>query len=218
MNLIGNTCCSTVITTRFLKQPISNVFFYDVMDFNSMKNVVAHYDDIDFNKVSFELRAGFCYAIVDDLVTIFYPHYKYDDTYDYHREGGDLKSNAILKICENNYFKRLERMNEPPIFLVASRHQTFTRESADYSKEELLELLNLDVPHPLCVASEHEIYFKDSPNREFIYIDRPLISNGGQLAEFVMSRSKLLNRMSIAQDDNRPTPQVQNSQYAHLTN
>lgn len=192
MNLIGNTCCSTIITTKFIKQPISNVFFYNVMDFDSMKNLIANYDGIDFNKASFELRDGFCYAVVDGLVTICYRHYLHDNTYAYCRDGNDLKSTVILKICKENYFKRLERMTEPPIFIVASRHQTFLRESADYSPKELLKLLHSRSPYPICVASEYEVDFKSSPNREFIHIDKPLISNGVHLAEFVMNRSNML--------------------------
>ena len=120
------------------------------------------------------------------------------------KKGEDVFSNNILDICKETYFRRLGRQTQPPIFVVASKHQQFMRENADYSKGQLMELLRLPIPYPVVVASEHKLDFVSMPNREFIHIDRPVLSNGIQLARFVYDRSNILHGDFSVNTDTTP--------------
>lgn len=136
-NIIGNSCVSSWITTKFLNQELINPFAWCIIDFNSCFNLVKHWDSINFENYRLKKDDNFNISIIiDNLVKVDYVHYRFHKNYNTPTKiEEDIFYNKIWEFIVDKYIKRLKKMRESninPVFIFATanhglaRHKPFT--------------------------------------------------------------------------------------------
>lgn len=198
LNLIGNSCAASFIMndTDKADQGLINPFSYNVIDFTSFKNLITHFYDIDFDSIELiRNETGDRSILVDSKILLNYPHYIFrkDVAHIKDERNHNVYSKDIDTYTLDRYNIRLSRMrsfNIEPMFLAAAVEGKVN----DYNEDQLIELLNLDVPYKIIVASKKSINFRNSDNREFIKIEHWWVKTDGRpLGDLIWRKSKLLN-------------------------
>ena len=124
MNLIGNTCVASFITTKCLNEQLSNPFTYAVLDFDSAYNLVKDYDNISWMEYELVKDENWnFYIIIENKIKIWYGHYKFDKNANgIIVKKNDVFSNKIWEYIVDKYETRVKRMLEnknPPIIIIS---------------------------------------------------------------------------------------------------
>lgn len=165
----------------YLKCPYNNPFCWNIIDFNSMYNLISKWDSIDFtNWDMFRDKQWNFYTKIDNYITIKWQHYKFSKTDDVLRkEGIDVFSNKIWEYIAECYDKRTARMlkqNESPTFILVS-----TWNGGSYSKDELKKLCSIKTPYKIIVAN-YGIQLQNTPPNVTFYTEL-IKKNNGLLAK-----------------------------------
>lgn len=182
MNIISNSCLGAFIQKDFLKQPYSNPFCWNVIEDNSIINLISMYDTINFKK--YELLRGNnlpyytdkdCnfYLNIDNKVKVYYVHYRFskNDTKPRKANYGnatDILYNKIWKYIIDCYEKRLQRMKDEPIFVLGSswsggalKYDTIKRISNIRTNYKIIMTSNIDIDFKLpsnCYYYKHNVF------------------------------------------------------------
>lgn len=179
MNIISNTCLGAYITRDFLKEPYQNPFQWNIIDFNSMKNLIENYDKLKSLKYSIKILKNNDYPtmifennIIIDFVHIKLKSKKYKTINNQNNVFVDDKD--IIEYTMTKYKNRLDRQKEPPLFVIHNQpHHPITG-----NKFDLLNLYNnINSKYPIIiVTNNHNLFSKDNilvthlPNR---FLDMP---------------------------------------------
>lgn len=183
MNIISNNCVSGFIQRDILKQAYNNPFIWTTIEEVDMKNLILHFDDIDFENVDLykDERWNF-YIRIDDIVNVNLTHYKFAKEYDKPTIAGpnnnDIFYNRIWEYIVEKYMARVNRMktqNEKPIFILCGANDRPRYNFGnDYSLDILTEISNktnyktifsfkempAEIKNPLCLKVEQPSSFK----------------------------------------------------------
>ncbi len=128
MNIISNDCVAGYIYTKQLKTEFINPFAWSSMNIDNFCNLIKNFDTINYQNINCQLiinKSGVCelgsiipQIIIDNKVEVNYFHYQQNDEYDAPTKVYGYKYyNDMTKYASDEYFKRLNRMTEPPIFI-----------------------------------------------------------------------------------------------------
>ena len=130
MNLITNNCLGAMMFTTSIKEEFPNPFMWSSINIDNFCKLIKNYDILNFENIKCELvindskticEQGSTIAkiLIDNIIEVYYFHYQYNPKYttEPKKIGGYRYFNHIDKYTYDEYFKRLNRMNEPPIFL-----------------------------------------------------------------------------------------------------
>ena len=128
MNIISNDCVAGYIYTKCLKTNFKNPFAWCSINLTNFCNLIKLYNDLDFRNTKINLiknDSPICTygsivpnIIIDNIININFFHYIQSNRYNATKKVGGYKfSNNILEYTKNEYYKRLERMTEQPIFI-----------------------------------------------------------------------------------------------------
>ena len=139
-NLISTECFASFIYKCRCKRPINTPFRWSCMSLENLYNLHNNYKNLDYNNVKFEIsneffsyNKGFIAAnsdyvinkslninydnaqcvklIIDNLITIYYPHNLYKEDVEYIKTNGNVISNNIIQRNREIYFNTLKRFN-----------------------------------------------------------------------------------------------------------
>lgn len=149
MNLVGNSCVSAFITRDCFRTEFNNPFCWAKIDFLGMYNLIRNWDAIKFDHVEFRKTGNFYTANIDGMADVQYIHYIEDAT----KKGTTFEkcnvlSPDILPYVKEKYFSRLEKMKEPPTFLLAAGYW----QEYYVDDEQIERLIRLDSTYPIIVC------------------------------------------------------------------
>ena len=125
MNIIANNCIGARLY-QITKKQFPNPFMW--MTFSSIDDyvkLIENYDNIDLNNPTFELETykenkhKSVLVTLDNDIKLHYIHYIQDDTKDnpVKESNTNILYKDILTYSKEKWFKRVNRINEEPIFL-----------------------------------------------------------------------------------------------------
>lgn len=196
--LISNNCFAASIYKDCVQVPQPSPFCWNIIQSEDFTRLIKNIDTIDFLnfKVAFDELCGEYYVLIDNLVRVYYTHYKYDENAETPYIGfvdgyGDMiYSNRIIEFISEKYVKRVKRLietreNEGVEYIFYYDAGCFrpwleTRES--YVSRRYNELLALSdvTKYNICV-SHWEWDFLDelkAKNDKFLFIPKPYRPDG----------------------------------------
>lgn len=197
MNIIGNSCASCFLQTQFFNHAILNPFSYNIIDFESFSYLVNHFDEINFENISFHLSNDYVVGLLENKICINFVHYKFDEkakTIEYDKNN-DVRYDKILEYVKEKWHERAKRIKESePIFLAAA----FNSNNMNcFNENQIYSLLNSKSKYKIIIAYEKDIDWTNTDRREFIRIDRSNIktrcTDGRPLANYLIANSKIIN-------------------------
>lgn len=143
MNLISNTCTGALVYRDYLKETYSNPFCWNYIDDESYYKLITNFQQINFNNYELIKKDNWKFYIkIDNLVTVYYPHYKFSKEYNKVTPiKDDVYYNKMWEYIVERYETRTKRMlclNEEPIFVVGS-----TNKGQLYSKQQFKKFFNI---------------------------------------------------------------------------
>lgn len=122
MNIICNTCVGGRIYEQY-KLQYTNPFIWNAIDTPDFMLLIKNYDNINFNNFKLIYEDDIYKINIDNLLTVTYPHYKYDKninipTIRSDKFGTHMYSNNIDTYIIDKYKERLLRCNEMPTFIL----------------------------------------------------------------------------------------------------
>lgn len=145
MNIISQNCLSAEIY-KLLNVAYQNPFVSTVIQFDSMKYLIEHWDTIDFDNPVFELTEdNYPVAIFDNTCRIEYVYYRQSKEFDAPRlEGAYVFYKNCIELVSEKYKRRLARMKNTakPIFCICNFKTIY--KNTIYTKEQLDELAKYD--------------------------------------------------------------------------
>ena len=191
MNLVGNTCVASYITRDIIKEPFSNPFCWNIIDFDSMYYLINHWDDINFLNFTIEKDNKWNFWInIDNHVKVQYIHYHFDITCSSPKvKGNDVYYNKIWEYCVENYKRRLDRMLnacEEPIFILVWPNQAKSKRGY-YTKDQIVKLKS--AKHKVITSFD---YSDNILVDNFLSIKQPknFLDNGIPFAKFIYENRK----------------------------
>ena len=161
VNLIGNTCIASWMTTKCYNQELINPFTWSILDFDSAYNLVKNYDKINFNYYELKKDKDWNFSItIDNQVTVQYVHYKFRrNATKLTKDGVDLYWNKIWEYIVNQYKKHIKKMltyNIEPIFIFGSANKV-TRERCLFNVEQQAKLDELNSKYTIVLSFKEMI-------------------------------------------------------------
>ncbi len=147
MNIICNNCVGGRIYQQLNKQ-YNNPFIWNIIFYNSYKNLITLIDKINFTNFSIKLkkeiiRDKYACVLIDNLVEVHYIHYIQNSKHKIltkQNNGVDIYFNDILSYTNDKYISRLNRMNiNENIFILVDD------EKVNLSDNDILDFLNLNL-------------------------------------------------------------------------
>ena len=147
MNIICNNCVGGRIYQQLNKQ-YSNPFIWNILFYDSYKNLITLIDKINFNNFSIKLkkeiiRDKYACILIDNLIEVHYIHYIQNSKYNIptkHNNGVDIYFNDILSYANDKYISRLNRMNiNENIFILVDD------EKVNLSDKDILDFIYLNL-------------------------------------------------------------------------
>lgn len=183
MNLISNTCTGALVYRDYLKQIYNNPFCWNYIDCESYYKLITNFEQINFNNYELIKKDNWNFYIkIDNLVMVYYPHYKFSKEYN---EVTPLKDdvyyNKIWEYIIEKYKTRTKRMlelNERPIFIIGSTNigQIYTKEQLQkfcaiknkkiflFSKEKLI-----NIPENITYINQFDYDYNNKNAAKIIY-------------------------------------------------
>ena len=176
MNIISNTCIGAYIMRDCIQQPYANPFCWNIIDATSMYNLIKNFDNIDFTNYDLHKDDNWNFWIeIDNQVNVKYVHYHFSpQDYVIRRYNVDVFYNRIWEYITNCYDKRLARMKDNPIFIIATSYP-----HDFYSESDIKKICSIDTPYDIVICNNH-ISLETSKH---IFLDTTLIENNEQLAK-----------------------------------
>lgn len=124
MNVISNTCVGSYIMRDCLHQQYENPFCWNIIDPESMFNLIQCFDTINFGNWKLRKDEKWNFSIViDGRVTVKYVHYHFSPNDPMIRSDGvDVFYQKIWEYIVAKYVSRLKRMRETPVFVIATSY------------------------------------------------------------------------------------------------
>lgn len=143
MNIIANTCTSAMVYRDYLKEEYPNPFCWNFIAAEDYFNLIKNFDTLNFENFELIKKENFKFYIkIDNLVEVYYPHYRFDKNKTcIAKIGNGVYYNKMWEYVVQKYEERTKRMlnkKEEPIFIIGSsnRGQQFTQKE----QEKFLEL------------------------------------------------------------------------------
>lgn len=166
MNLISNTCVGACLY-KCLNMNYGNPFCWNFIDFNSMYYLIENFENINFLDFTLIKDAKWNFSIIiENKIKIQYVHYKFDKNATKIKiVKADVFYNKIWEYIVEKYKERLKRMNEKPIFIIASIHKYHY-----YTEPEIYKICELcrKKNYKLVIANNNIDFSNIFP--EFIFI------------------------------------------------
>lgn len=173
-NIVSN-CCLGGHLYRTQGWLYNNPFMWCAILYSSIMTLITKWDDIDFTKV--HLVAGdwtkyvnnkYFKLIIDNMIEVHYTHYIKDERYAIpHIEDVDVHYADIDKYITEKYIERLERMSEPPIFVILDELPYY-----DYTHDNLKALLEAHSNYKIvCITRHIDLLDYNDRNHLCIYDD-----------------------------------------------
>lgn len=144
MNIISHNCVGgRIYQMKGLKY--GNPFVWCVIPPEDFLYLYNNYNNINYRNIKIEKENNIYKVIVDEKVNVYYVHYKYDENADFLTVQNeiDILYNKIEDYIIEKYFKRIERMEDKPIFIVTDRI-FYTLQGYSFKSEDLLKYVNKD--------------------------------------------------------------------------
>ena len=183
MNLISNTCTGVLVYKDYLKIEYNNPFCWNFIDDINYYNLIKNFEKLNFNNYELIKTEDWKFYIkIDNLVTIYYPHYKFSKDYNKITTiNDDIYYNKIWEYIVEKYeirTKRMLQLNENPIFIVGSSNigQLYTLNQLNkfctitdkkiflFSKETLI-----NIPKNITVINQFEYDHNNKNGAKIIY-------------------------------------------------
>lgn len=192
LNLIANSCVNADIYKKILKCPYPNPFCWQLMDDDSMFNLINEYNTINFNNYKLIKNDNGKYTIIiDNKIKVYYVHYHYSkDDIVIRKNCSDVFYNKIKDYIIQKYEERTKRFlqnKENPIFIIGS-----TYEDKFCSIETIKKMLKLKTDYKIIfvIRDDCKIDFKLPINfityKTDIYHDNPKL--GKELYDKILSK------------------------------
>ena len=184
VNLIGNTCIPSWITTKCIGQQLINPFAWCLMNFDSCYNLVKYFDTINFDKFKLCSDDQLHFSIlIDDKVVIEYVHYHFDPaSTQIRRSRNDVYFARIWEFITSKYIERTTRMIKlkiPPVFIFAcanNRHISYsTNTNVDFSVEQQKMLLDIDQPYRIVTSYRNNYIHPDCIEQDQLFDDNGIV-------------------------------------------
>lgn len=145
MNIISQNCLAGHIYKNHFDKKYGNPFVWSVIDFDSMKCLIEHYDELNFDRFELSVKNDIYSMLIDNSVKVQYVHYRYGQNTVPTKIGGDLYYNKIEEFIVERYNKLKTIMlseREQPIFCFRNCNTLY--KDCIYTNEQLLELEKYD--------------------------------------------------------------------------
>ena len=167
MNVICNSCVGSRLY-ELKSEQFNNPFMWNVIPYSDFHNLIAGYDDINFNNYEVSLFQQsednqVAQTIFDSRVKTYYIHYHQDARYKQPtRKSIDIFSDDIISYTTDAIERRLIRMQSAgrPIFLFETRNRN--RYNGIYTESDILDFINIKTPYTK-VLLVNQTKFKDYP-------------------------------------------------------
>ena len=110
MNIISNSCVGAFLTRDYFKKEFNNPFVWSYIDTESFFNLIKNYDTINWFNYEITKDKNWNFSIiVDKLVKINYPHYRFDPSanklryFDDDNQNRNVYSNKIWEYISEKY-------------------------------------------------------------------------------------------------------------------
>ena len=171
-NILSHHCVSGRIYQQ-LGMQFKNPFMWCVIPPEDFYYLYNHYNEIDYKNIKLE-KAGKDYKLtIGDKISIYYVHYKYDKDANVpiKKFKIDIFYNKIEDYILDRYYARLERMIDPPTYIVTDRI-FMTKPECNFEKNDLLKYVDKDncivVTCDKTIAGKNVIYV---PNKNLDPVD-----------------------------------------------
>lgn len=202
--LISNACIGSCIYRDCVKIPQPSPFVWNVIQQEDFIKLIKNIDTIDLLnfKVIFDTLCQEYYVLIDNLVKIYYTHYKYDpDAEENHVsfvEGHGYMVNCpnVMEYISEEYIKRVNRLleakkNDDVEFIfyydagcfqpwVETIHSYVTRKH-----DELFDLADVETRHTICVGYWPWGFLNElkEKNPKILYFPKPYNTETKQILE-----------------------------------
>lgn len=141
-NIISHNCVNGRLY-QMLNMKYGNPFVWCIVPPNDFYYLYCHYNSIDYKKIKIEKVGNDYKCTIDDKISIYYVHYKYDErcTVPTRKTEIDVYYNKIEDYIKEKYFKRLERMADKPVFIVTDREFP-TKSCFNFNDDDLLKYVD----------------------------------------------------------------------------
>lgn len=192
--LISNNCLAASVYKDCVGIPQPSPFCWNIIQQEDFIKLIENIDTINFLnfKVVFDTLCQEYYVLIDNLVKIYYTHYKYNESAEEPYVGfveglGDvIYSNDIIGFISEKYIKRVNRLLEIKetegveyiFYYDPGSFQSWTETIDSYvSREydEIMALTNIETKYTICV-SHWRWYFLDElkeKNPKILYFPKP---------------------------------------------
>lgn len=168
MNVICNSCVGSRLY-ELKKEQFNNPFMWNVIPYRDFHNLIANYDNINFNKYEVSIfqqsqNNRVAQAIFDSQVKTYYIHYHQDENFKTPtRKSIDIYSDDIISYTTDAINRRVQRMNQSSeclIFLFETRNRN--RYNGIYTESDIIDFINIKTPYTKILLVNQE-NFKNYP-------------------------------------------------------
>ena len=168
-----NIICSNCVGSRLYQElgiRYNNPFMWCRMNYDSFRILMTNFNSISFNEFRYAKDNGISSIIIDNRITVPYPHYLQDDLYEIPTliESGkydvrDVHYNDIKSFTIEKYKSRLGRMNvlDENVFVLVDNEKQF------FTDEDIGDFLTTDIPHRKVLVTNRNVQSNRTP---IIYI------------------------------------------------
>lgn len=179
MNVISNNCLGGFLY-KFNKLQFKNPFIWSAILADSMYALIKDWDNINFN--DFELKKSEFHEsteqlntfkiVIENKIDIHYTHYYFNKDKDKPEiKGFDVFYNKIWEYVVEKYVKRLQRMNENPVFVILGEYEVNGPSLYDYTFKKEKKILDLDTKYKIVLITKYKDFLKYNDDIHLIIFD-----------------------------------------------
>lgn len=179
MNVVSNNCLGGFLY-KFNGLQFTNPFIWCAILADSMYNMIKDWDNINFNNFEIE-KSEFNESpnplntfklVIDNKVDVHYTHYYFDkDITTPMVKGFDVWYDKIWEYVVDKYTSRLQRMNEPPSFVILGEYERNEPSLFDYTFEKEQKILNLNTNYKIVLITKYTEFLKYTDDTHLIIFD-----------------------------------------------
>jgi uncharacterized protein (DUF1919 family) len=146
-NIVCNDCVGARIYQE-KNQKYANPFSWCLIPPKDFEKLYENFDNINFKNYRLDKEGQWYKIIIDEKVTVFYPHYRYDP--DFKELKSKIPGDLTVYYCKiedyikERYEERLSRMSGKPIFIVDDNETDLVGGKCAFSESDLKKYVGKD--------------------------------------------------------------------------
>lgn len=185
-NIVCNDCVGARIYQE-KKHNYANPFSWCLIPPKDFEVLYKNFNTINFKNYRLDKEGQWYKIIIDDKVTVFYPHYRYDPNFKEikSKKPGDLNVYyyKIEDYIKERYEARLARMSGKPIFVIDDNETDLVEGRCAFSENDLKKFVGKDD----CIISTSN---RNVKGKNVVYKPLRKISTG-EIARIILNKTSI---------------------------